>query len=194
MKKLLKENFVLVVGVSLPVVVVVLFVVASGLPKKWVAPPRHSFVFTTDDYSHRNRAPVTVNFDVHEGRLRARVYKSPENHSGYEPKLYLYDHQQQAVRRLTVDLPKDLEHIEDGAEARVAGTAGWEIDTSHKAPDGYEFRDQYHRRGLVGEIFYSGSRRRQAIVKSGAVYPIPDPDGRYYSHINFLGWVVGERP
>lgn len=192
MKKFLKENLVLVVGVSMPVVVVLLFLLASGLPKGFTEPPGYDFLFTTNSY--RNRLSVTVDFDVSNKQLRARAYKTKENHSGYVPKLFLYEHERQTVRELTVELPADLEDLKDGTEIPVADVARWLLDTSRKAPDGYEFRDSYrHRGGLMGEIFYSG-RRRHAVVKGAAVYRIPDTDGQYYGNINFLGWVVGEGP
>ena len=41
LKNFIKENFVLVVGLALPVLLVVLFFVASVLPKSMAVPPQY---------------------------------------------------------------------------------------------------------------------------------------------------------
>lgn len=47
MKKFIKENFVLVLGLTLPLLLVLLFFVVIVLPKLFVMPPQHEMAYTT---------------------------------------------------------------------------------------------------------------------------------------------------
>ena len=45
-----KKNFVLIVGLTLPVLLIVGFLVASNLPESLSDPPKYDLVFATTDY------------------------------------------------------------------------------------------------------------------------------------------------
>lgn len=51
MQKFLKDNIVLVLGISLPIALVVIFILASTLPKFFVANPQYDFLFSDSQYS-----------------------------------------------------------------------------------------------------------------------------------------------
>ncbi len=190
MSTFLKDNLVLVIGISLPVLVVALFLLARYVPKTLSAPPAHDFIFTTNEYDYNNQLPVRVNVGIYKKRLRMTLYQTGDNHSYYSPKLFIYDHLTEKVRELEYNLPEDLKSVTDGHQIEIADATKWVISTSKTAPDGYEFK---HRSGggLIRGIFGS-SRNRQVLSKNGSVYEIPDTNDDYYNNINFLGWVVGE--
>ena len=50
MKKFIRENLVLVMGVSLPVLLVILFFLTSVLPKSLAEPPQHDLLFSVPRY------------------------------------------------------------------------------------------------------------------------------------------------
>lgn len=189
-KKFIKQNVVLVTGVGLPVVVVLFFLAATTLPKFFIAPPQYDLLFTSWSYNYQDKPPFKLNIRVSDGRLQANVYKS-ESHASI-PKLFLFDHEHQDIREITLDLPENLDDFKDGQAVLMREAAAWKISTSRRAPDGYEFRGENYRGiGLVGELFF-GSRRGHgfAITKNGASVHVPAVSPRSYYGVNFLGWVT----
>jgi hypothetical protein len=194
----IKQNFVLIVGISLPVLLVVLFFVATVIPKSMTAPPQYELLFSTTRYDYQNPPPYNVDFVVRDGRLKARISannnKQAINYN--QRKLMAYDGKTGSVREIVYDLPP-MEGVADGSEVDIAAAANLTIDTNSKAPDGYEFDGGGYRNGgfITGE-FFGGSYRNGFRVKKGTVgYKIPPaPDGDYYGYsMLFIGWVVGKQ-
>ena len=187
-----KDNLLIVIGVSLPLLVILLFVLATTLPKLLVAPPQHDFLFTSYLSAYPNVAPMRVNIDVYQGRARARIYR---NQGAQITKLFLLDHTTSNLREIPISIPDQAETFEDGTEIRIPELETMRLDPSLKAPDGYEFRGpDYRGGGLVPELLGMRLRRQATITRGGAVIPLPlDPP--HYS-VHFLGWVVpsGETP
>jgi hypothetical protein len=142
---------------------------------------------------NQNRRDVELTIDVVDNRLRARLFKKNDYYRGI-PRLYVFEHETQDVLEISVNIPGDLEMLEDGAEIDVPEFANRSISTSREAPDGYEILGPGYRRGgnlMMG--LFGGQRRYQlSIHKSGAVIEIPSPvDHRnYYYSATFLGWVT----
>ena len=68
MTKFLKDNFVLVVGLTLPILLMVGFIVFSTLPRSVSNPPQHDLIFASPDYSGGNaNPPVSVMLLVRDG-------------------------------------------------------------------------------------------------------------------------------
>ncbi len=185
-----KDNLLIVIGVSLPLVVILLFVLATTLPKLLVAPPQHDFLFTSYVSAYPNVSPVRLNIDVYQGRVRARIYR---NQGSQLTKLFLLDHSTSNVREIPISIPERAETLEDGTEIRIPELETLRLDPSLKAPDGYEFRGpDYRGGGIVPELLGMRRSRRATITRGGAVIPLPlDPP--HYS-IHFLGWVVPQHP
>jgi hypothetical protein len=77
-KRFFKENFVLVVGLALPVLLIVGFMLASSLPQVLSDPPKYDLVFSTTDYpTNANNIPVSVRLDVKDGVLTAQYARTP---------------------------------------------------------------------------------------------------------------------
>ena len=53
-KEFVKANMVLVVGLTLPIVLMAGFLVAAGLPQPLADPPKYSLVFAVTDYKQAN--------------------------------------------------------------------------------------------------------------------------------------------
>ena len=187
-----KDHLLLAIGVSLPLLVILLFILATTIPKLLVAPPQHDLLFTSYVSSYPSEEPVRVNLDVYEGRARARIYR---NQGAQVTRLFLLDHRTSSVREIPISIPSQAETLEDGAEIRIPELEPLQLDPSFKAPDGYEFRGpDYQGGGIVPELLGMRRRRRGTIAKGGSVIPLP-ADLPYYS-VHFLGWVVasGEKP
>lgn len=187
--KLVKDNAVLVTGITLPLLVVVFFLVATYVPGSFVAPPRHDLVFTSYDHSYLNAPPIRVHIRVSDGRLIGNLYKNGTS----IPRLFVFEHATQNVREIAIELPKDLEDFNEGQAISIPDAADMRISTNLRAPDGYEFRANRYRRGLVGDLFFGGTRSRQHVIaKNGATVTIPPTGYQDYYGVNFVGWVVGQ--
>lgn len=190
MLKRLRENPMIAASILLPLVVVVFFLLATALPRLFVDPPAYSFLFTVPDYSQR--APeIDLRFDVVNGRLRVRAYKTDVAYRN-TPRLYLFDHEKLATREIPVELPATKDSFEDGDEVVVAGFGDRRLLTEHTAPDGYEIRTSAYRSDNLVTALFGGNRYRHfAIHKSGAVVDVAHPaNNSYYYNANFLGWLA----
>ena len=184
--RLSKDHLLIGIGITLPLLVILLFLLATTLPKMLVAPPQYDFLFTSYVSAYPKVPPVRVNLDVYQGEARARVY---QDQSSQVTKLYLFDHSKSSVREIPISIPAQAETLENGTEIPIPELEGLRLDTSLKAPDGYEFRGPYYRGvGIVSELLGMRRRRRATIARSGAVIPLAlDPP--HYS-VHFLGWIV----
>ncbi|MGH8582874.1 MAG: hypothetical protein ACREWG_08810, partial [Gammaproteobacteria bacterium] len=156
-----KDNFALIVGLALPVLLMIGFMVVSSLPPLG-DPPIYDLVFSTLDYRGSTPIPVTVQLVVKDGVLKEQYTKVPPPAPGaYSSntswrKLYLFDAKTQKVRQLEFGLPDDLDKIEGMKEETVAATKTMKLTTELKAPDGYELSNESYRHGgLVNELLWN---------------------------------------
>ena len=190
-----RDDLLIIIGVSLPLLVILLFVLATIVPRLLVAPPQYDFLFTSYVSAYPNVTPVRVNIDVYQGRARARIYR---NQGAQVTRLFLFDHGTSNLREIPISIPDPAEALENGNEIRIPELETIRLDPSLKAPDGYEFRGpDYRGGGIVPALLGMRRSRRATIARGGAVIPLPlDPP--HYS-VHFLGWVVprsqsGETP
>jgi len=190
MLKRLRENPMIAASILLPLVIVVFFLLATAIPRWLVDPPAHSFLFAVPDHTY-STPEIDVRYDVINGRLRVRVFKTGITYRN-SPRLYLFDHEQQVTREITIDLPVTKDSFEDGDELVVSEFASRRVSTARTAPDGYEVYGPGYRNGNLITALFGGNRRRDfSIVKSGAVFEIPHPgSNRYYYNVIFLGWLT----
>ena len=194
LKNFIKENFVLVVGLALPVLLIVLFFVASVLPKSMAVPPQYEMLFTSSRYDYQNQPSYNVDFFIKDGALKARVSKNKQPGQNYTwKKLMAYDGKTQSVHEISYDTSK-IGDVPDGTEIVFDEFKNMKVDSNNKAPDGYEFDNSgYGSGGLVTELFAGGYNHNSARVSKGAVaFKIPNNTGSnyYYYDVQFLGWVL----
>ena len=110
--KLLRENTALVIGILLPVVVVVFFLLATYVPRLLVDPPQYDFLFVqkhTDYSSHpQSRWSHEIEIDS-DGRLRVRAFMTEPEKWVSRPRLFLYEHLSGNVREIRLSLPEPAE-------------------------------------------------------------------------------------
>jgi hypothetical protein len=201
--KFLKDNFVLVVGLTLPILLMIGFIVFSTLPRSLSNPPQHDLVFAMPDYSGANaNPPVIVRLVVRDGVLKAqytRVAPAPNGayYGGGWKKLYRYQAGPQTVRELAFGIPQDVASIAQMREDTVEATRDLKLDTTLRAPDGYELDYGSNRgRGLLTDIFWSSSSDEPRLRKGASSVQLRTGDGRtafYAGNVEFIGWVVGTR-
>jgi hypothetical protein len=203
MTKFLKDNFVLVVGLTLPILLMIGFIVFSTLPRSLSNPPQHDLIFAVPDYSASNNTlPVNVMLIVKDGVLKAqytRVAQAPNGayYGGGWKKLYRYQAGPQTVRELPLGIPQDVASIAPLREDTVEATKDLTLDTTLRGPDGYELDYGGSRgRGLLTDIFWSSSSSEPRLRKGASSVRLRTGDGRtsfYAGNVEFIGWVVGTR-
>ena len=190
-------------GLALPVLLIVGFMVATNLPQGLSDPPKYDLVFSTTEYPpNANNIPVSVRLVVKDGVLKAQYVRSaaPPNPYPYNSwkKLYIYDATSQKVRQLTFGFPPDMDQITGSKEETVEATKDLKLDTTLQSPDGYEVSyDGYSHSGLLNEMFWGGGYSHEPRLKKGSSSVRLTPgDGSSpfsYGSIEFIGWATRSR-
>ncbi len=201
MKNFLRDNPTIAFGLGLPLVLVVLFLLISGIPALIVAPPQHDVLYATN-YNHYNNAPNGFQIAVVGNEVQVNYYGNTQAYQN--PRLWRFNPQTGAVKEIALMLPPGLapntgrpaeaEKTPTVTPINVADLAGVKVDSSSLAPDGYQFStaaDGYSRHVFTG-MFYSSRYRYQAeLIKNGRSIRLPNTDGAYYGNsVRFVGWVV----
>ncbi|MCW5599611.1 hypothetical protein [Nitrosomonas sp.] len=186
-----KANFALIIGLALPVILVLGFLVASHLPQKLGTPPQHELIFSSSRYDLH--APMHVDFIIKNKKLYMKLAPKKEQEAVYLKELFVFNGQKGSVRKIHYQIPSDIDHAGDN-EILVTEFKDVLIDNNSKSPDGYEFvPSQYRSRGLWLELFGGHSGRYVPRIKKegGASYALPDYGNAYsYGNFNFIGWMI----
>ena len=191
----MRENPLIVASIALPLLIVAMFVAATGIPRLLVEAPIHDLVLVTR-YPATNRSlPVSIDIAVNNGRAVAVVRDTSSSTNA--PRVFMYESSEDRVRELPMELPANWDGVEEGDEFAITGLSQATLSTTLIAPDGYEYRGIRRRgNGLMFELFggrgYGGD---VTIGKNGAVRRISLPDDLpyWYRDPRFLGWVVEQQ-
>jgi hypothetical protein len=198
MKSFLRENPTIAFGLGLPLLLVVAFLLISGIPALLVDPPQHDVLYATEYHGNPYGVQISV---VHQ---RVQVVHQGTAQGYQQPRLWRYDPKTGAVREIPIVLPAGLAPpgtattIPDAASRvtpiDVPDVEGLTVDSSSIAPDGYEFKsglDGYSDNLFTG-LFGSWRHRNTAVLtKNGRSIRLPNVDDRYYGNPpRFIGWVV----
>jgi len=195
LKTMLKDNLVLVVGLTLPMLLIVLFFLASVLPKSMSAPPQYPLLFTTIKYES-HPPDYLYDFMVKEHQLMVKVRKNDQKERNYQStRLMIYDARNENIREITFD-PAKTANASEGGEVVLEETRDMRIDTASIAPDGFVLEGpNYGGNGLLGGLFVGGYRNNNPYrLKKGSIgYKIPNTQADYYyGQLQFIGWVVSK--
>lgn len=198
MKDFVKRNFVLILGVSLPIVLVIIFGIAKSLTQL-VDPPVYSAVFAI--YSQAIPSQP-YNFEVDEnGKLLIRFkataqYKNVTGQIAYNAytRLFHFDPATGLVEQFDLQVPGDYEVDEEVIVEVPKGLAELMLLPDKTSPDGYVMKENTRsRNNLFTEIFGYGSRGYSFYVleKDGRTIPVPQKP-LFYGQLTFIGWVAGD--
>jgi hypothetical protein len=198
MKSFLRENPTIAFGLGLPLLLVVSFLLISGIPSLLVDSPEYDVLYASEYYAHQEGLQLSV-----VSKKVQAVYRG-NTQGGQTPRLWRYNSKTGAVQEIVMILPPDLTlaNATSAEQGKVLKTApveipdleGVEVDSSSIAPDGYEFstgNDRYSG-NVFGGMFNSSRYRYQATLsKSGRSIRLPNADNNYYrQNTRFIGWVV----
>jgi hypothetical protein len=198
MKSFLRENPTIAFGLGLPLLLVVLFLLVSGIPTLLVDPPQHDVLYATEYYNDQQGVQIAV-----VGQQVLVNYRGVHQ-GGQLPRLWHYYAKTGAVQEIALILPPSLTSSgEKTAEPRDILTStpiaapdieGLVVDSASIAPDGYEFSagNGRYAGNVFGGLFYSSRYRHQATLsKAGRNVHLPNADNYYYrQNTRLIGWVV----
>ncbi len=189
--KWIRENAALLIGILMPIIVVVFFLLASYIPRLLVDPPAYDFLFA-HDYGYSNqqsRWRYEIGLDPQK-QLRVRAFLTEPEKYAPRARLFRYEHATGNVREIILPSP-DLEEVpESGVIVELPEFQDELIDPSVFSPDGYELlKSRRSGADFIG-FFYRGNQRGMALGKNGAVIAIPANDGYNWYSARFLGWII----
>lgn len=198
MKSFLRENPTIAFGLGLPLLLVVVFLLFSGIPALVVAPPQYGVLYATGYYNYQNGVQISV-----VDQKIQLAYQGMEQ-ANQKPRLWLYNPKTGAVKEIAIIVPSGLPQAGQTQQApgevpnRILLNApdleGLRVDSSSIAPDGYEFRlgSNRYAGNIFGDLFYASRYRHDAVLtKNGRNVRLPDVADLYYSgNTHFIGWVV----
>lgn len=193
--RFIKKNPALAAGIGLPLLLILIFSLASIIPQWLVAPPQYDVVFSVQEYGSCGKDNAEVNFTTIQGKIKAE-YKYQKNNYCYNRKLYIFDAKTLVSNEIAFAIPQREGEEEQWKELDIPEIKSLELNISPVSLDGYKFADNYnHYYG--GGFFPFGHGYRSdngaAISKNGRVFRLyPFFNNNYYNsnHVSFLGWVI----
>jgi hypothetical protein len=189
--RFVRQNIFLVAAVALPLVVVIFFLLAAGIPRWTVPPPAYDVILRGNTYDQPTQR-VSVEFFVRDGKVQATVRPVAANMYPTRSTLFLFDHKTMKATQIAVQVPS-LKEGDPDQTFLVPELAALQVSSGSVAPDGYELKHQSDSgSGLVGDIFgMSRYRRNAALVNRGRVISVDLPSPyETYSPIYILGWAT----
>ena len=184
MKAFLKENFVLIAGLALPLVLTVIFFAAANYKTPLKNPPATPVIYATNYYEN------TYFFDVTDKGELKFTYTPPDTARGEYccpalPRLYKYDpatEKEDEIRLPDFDKDKKFKGI-------IADTG--KLSETTESPDGWRFEYDYdYSEGNVMTFMFGGGSRygsRNVLIKDH--YRVPVSPRRYETG-KFIAWVL----
>lgn len=190
MKRFIRENYALVAGITLPLALMLVFLIAGKMAEVTVADPVYDAIFIGDYYEGPDN-PYTV--AIEDGKLVIHV-KPVDSKIPYRPpapRLYRFDHTTKTSSPVAIDFTSVENGVVKDADLDALNTK--KLSTDVLSPDGYRFEYFYRSNGggIAGEFFsfgrnYHGSD--YALMKKPRAVPLK-PDQPVYQ-AKFLAWVL----
>lgn len=198
MLKFIRENPTIAFGLGLPLLLVVVFLLISGLPALLVDDPQYDVLYATEYNNYPNGVQISVIDEkvqvVYQGTTQ--VYTAT--------RIWRYSSKTGALKEVGYTIPPGLtlagqaprvaETVSQTTVIEVPDLQGLRVDSSSIAPDGYEFsagRNRYSGNVFDG-LFYSSRYGNEAVLtKNGRQVRLPNSNNQYYGYsAHFIGWVV----
>jgi len=185
----IKENRVLVAGLTLPLLLIGILAIAKSIPESMVPPPLHKVMYSSMGWSAKGQISIKLDTD---GKLSA-VFNPTAN---YTPNVndkdpvtlvFLFDPKTNTTDQTSITLDKD------GKPAAFEKFSNLTLTSQVFSDDGYQFTPyNYQNSSLITDIFAYRSRATgPALINKSHSFPVPQPQS-YYGTLEFVGWVKDE--
>jgi hypothetical protein len=190
MKRFLKENVVLVAGVTLPLALMLLFFIAGAVTRASIAAPQYDMVFAADyDYLY---PPWQISLEENALTIRYTAGSNrPANYVPPRPRLYLFDHKTMTVELLEIN----YNHIVNGiVQDPVIDKLNTHILLAkHTSPDGYQLVSDYYSGGPLFGLFEFGNNRNTSMLRKQSRTISLAGAPPYLGNSQFVVWVGGKK-
>jgi len=191
----IKQNFALVLGIALPVLLVAGFMLTAALPQRQGPPPQYDLLFSITKYQN-NASGYNVEYVVKSGKVYARLTERKDNYNHYERELFRFNGKTGSIQKIAPTLPDDIGE-EKKLDVEIEEFKNITLDTASKSPDGYSLESSgYRSRGITGMVFGGGSGRYETRLRHEKGYAVKLPEyggSYYYGNIDFIGWVIPQK-
>ncbi len=189
MKNFLKENIVLITGISLPLLLALVFFAATQAEKRSAIPPAYRVIFATD-YQKNTNTPYQIFIKDKQVRFRYTPPEEKQRHTNWRtPHLFVYDPATETSRE--IELPT-VDDPEVAIDITISELTEKETSSLRESPDGYTFELNYRDHGnIMTELFGGGYSHRNEYVLRKETYRIVIPKTASYD-TEFIGWIVKE--
>lgn len=170
----IKKNITLVLGISIPILMILAVAISIYLPGLFVK-PQYNFLYVSDDGYYYNGYEYTVN----NGKLIRNEMQQPENGNYYPPrgesKLYIYNVEKNDATEIIFDQAQNLS-----------------LDSNVKSPDDFEVVTGSHGDGFFPFFFGGDNTDYNARYLKGhnvsKKLNLQLKGSYYYNNFRFLGW------
>jgi hypothetical protein len=191
----IKQNFALVLGIALPVLLVAGFMLMAILPQAQGKPPEYEVLFSATKYQN-NAGGYNVDYVVKGGNVYARLTERKDNYGNYQRELFRFDGNTGSIQKIEPVLPDDLGE-EKKLDVELEEFKNVTIDTASKSPDGFSLENGgYRSRGITGAVFGGSGGRYETRLRHEKGYTVKIPEyagSHYYGNIDFIGWVTPQK-
>jgi hypothetical protein len=199
----IRQNFVLIAGIVLPVIIVVLFLALERGTGPRLEPPPQDFIVISWRHDPGFMRRWGLELEVVDGRLMGTASPVGEQHDSTKqtrPELLRFEAARNAFERIPLEPPAGLNELDAPLTFVVSEADGLVLDASSRSPDGWRFERDRHAGdgGFLGMFFGMDRRRYSGLVLSRGdeIFHLPQvPDIPYYQarNLGFVAWVIGER-
>ena len=170
----IKKNITLVVGISIPILMILFVAGSIYLPGLFIQPKFNFLYVSGDDYYYYNQ----YQYSVQNGKLVRSEIQQPENRN-YQPpgevKLYIYEVAKNESREISFEEAQNLN-----------------LDSNNISPDGFEVTYGICGDGFFPVFFWSERDYSTRYLKGHNVSKklnLQLNGGSYYNNFRFIGWI-----
>ncbi len=201
MKKFLKDNVLLIIGGSLPIIVIIIFLLSVNLPKLWVKPPAYDFLYSINTYYNTPQKRNNIHIENNNGLLE--IWSEGIDTNNQITKLFIYEAKMGTSREIPIPMGQAPSQISNQTLGQLSGQTAEQsnstqtsnpsnpsnqnskqripinvpeiqnlhLNNSTTAPDGYQIQVPTSYSGL-NTMFFDNSNKKALYVLSKDGYRI----------------------
>jgi len=182
-------------GVSLPIILAVLFFMAVSIPKLLVADPEFSFIYMKSEWRSNATSEVQFKHRIANGKLTIQAKKADKNTSKYRTYyiFYIFDKKTLSSREISLSIPDDSAFEKNKwLNLEVPELQKVKLNTDETAPDGYKFTPP-SRAGVYSPLsMFWNVDTHTILYKKGRIVKVSYDETSYFESPTFIGWILPE--
>ena len=187
----IKENIFIILGVSLPLLLIGLLALFQAASKIDTAPPEHRAAYIVNNQAYGMRLVTNIDSETKHLKISATVLKNIVDSGGIRgTTLYIYK-KESGLQTYILDT-SNISEENKGKEVIIPLSEeikNLKFISNTTSPDGYKFEHSVYRSSnLMTEIFgYNRHKRKDAVIKNGIKVFLPNTSR--WPQTKFVGWI-----